>query len=304
MTTNSLNKHLALLIDADNAQLSYVEHVLEFSQKQGQVEIRRAYGDWKQPELAPTRPKLRALKIKCIQVNRIGKNATDHGLLIDAGVILGSNPDIGVFVIVSGDGDFASAYEIMKQKGKQVIGIGNKSQVSTSLRKSCDHFYNLEDLKGLLSASNKPKPIPKQVVREFSYPLYFAYHQLTPNGDWIDVRQLGTKLREVVPDYKNRFGKYQLSEWLEHFNKDFERRDFAIRCTNADVETLRLAILLYAYDQTRGPDGLAHLGKLGNALRALDRDYERHFGDKKLSAWLEEYPHNFKIHDDQYVGLA
>jgi len=304
MMKKPTSKRLALLIDADNVQLSYVEHVLAFSHKQGQVDICRAYGDWKQPQLSSWHPKLKAQKIKCIQINRNGKNATDHGLLIDAGVILGSDPGIDVFVIVSGDGGFASAYAMIKQKGKQVIGIGNRSQTSTSLKKSCDRFYILEDLESVLSKLTQPRSIPKQAVREFSYPLNLAYLQLTPHGDWVDVRQLGTKLREVVPDYKSKFGKYPLSEWLGYFDKDFERREYMIRRINTNVESLRIALLHYAYEQTRGPNGLAHLPQLGSALRALDPDYKRHFGSKQLSKWLKAYPHVFTIHDENHVGRA
>lgn len=84
-------------------------------------------------------------------------------------------------------------------------------------------------------------------------------------------------------------------EWLTHFAKDFERQEHTIRNTNSNVETLRLAILLYAYEKTRGPDGLAHLGQLGMVLHALDSDFESHFGSKQLSKWLKAYPNVFTI---------
>ncbi|MCA9908362.1 MAG: OST-HTH/LOTUS domain-containing protein, partial [Anaerolineae bacterium] len=100
------------------------------------------------------------------------------------------------------------------------------------------------------------------------------------------------------------FGSYRLSTWLRSLDQHFESDGERVRRIDPAPDQTRLALLNKAYDQTQGPNGLAHLGQLGNTLRALDPDYKRHFGGKKLSAWLEEYPHTFKIHDDHYVSLA
>ena len=300
MMKNSLHKSLALLIDADNAQLSAIEQVLKLADYYGQVDFRRAYGDWKKLPLLPWREKLEVLNIEIQQVPRERKNATDNYLLLDVGELLGSNlfndpPD--VFVIVSGDGDFTTASEWIKERGKQVIGIGNKNHASLSLKESCDRFFALEDLESEFSKLEQRYPIPPNAMRDFFTPLIKAYHRLTKSYDWVPYSQLGAKLREVVPDFDSRFGKYRLSTWVRSFDQDFETDGEMVRRIDPAPEQTRLELLFRAYEKTRGPDGLAHLGQLGMVLHALDTDYESHFGSKQLSKWLKAYPNVFTITD-------
>src|SRR3954462_1809281 len=74
---------VVLLIDADNAQLSYIDQVLKISEYYGLLKICRVYGDWKRSNLSVWCEKLDTLKIERIQVDRVGKNATDHRLLME-----------------------------------------------------------------------------------------------------------------------------------------------------------------------------------------------------------------------------
>jgi uncharacterized LabA/DUF88 family protein len=223
---------VAVLIDADNAQLSYIEQVLKISEYYGLLEICRLYGDWNSPQLSSSCEKLDALKFERIQVDQVGKNATDHRLLIEAGEILGANyweTDVRVFIIVSGDGDFASACKRLQERGKQVIGIGNKNQSSLSLQESCDKFYYLEDLDHELSNLEKLHPIPPGELRKLFNALFFAYHKLTKEGDWVSFSHLGAQLREQDKNFERNFGKYKLSKWITIFAQDFEYHDQMIR---------------------------------------------------------------------------
>jgi NYN domain len=294
---------MALLIDADNAKLSYLEQVLRISEYFGLLKISCAYGDWNKSPLASWCKKIDALDIERIQVDRVGKNATDHRLLIEAGEILGGGfggSDVRVFIIVSGDGDYTSACKFLQERADQVIVIGNRGHSSDDLRKSCDQFYYLEDLDHELGELEKRYPIPPRELREFFYPLFFAYHDnlTSKKWDWVSYSQLEAKLRERVPDYDSIFGKYMLSEWLRNFEPYFENRDQMIRRVDLNPEMTRYELMFEAYLQTQQADGRAHLGQLGKALRELDPDYEKRFGGKKLSAWVEAYPQYFKLHEN------
>ena len=245
-----------------------------------------------------------ARKIDRIQVNRVGKNATDNRLLMDIGEILADNlwgNEVGVFVLVSGDGDFASACEVIQAKGKKVIGVGNGKQTSQDLQAVCDGFYYLGDLERQLSELEKLHPIPPNEVRTFFKFLFHAYYQLTEQDDWVSYSQLGNKLREITPDYDSKFGQYRLSEWLKNFGRDFESNEQMIRRIDPNLEMTRLNLLLKAYIDTKQPDGSAHLAELGQALRKRDPNYDRRFGSKKLSEWLNDYPDTFRMHDDCVV---
>ena len=303
----NLHTHVAILIDADNAQLSYIEQVRKISDYYGRLDICRAYGDWNETPLSSWREKIDDLKIDRIQVDRVRKNATDHRLLLEAGQILGADfygPDVNVFILVSGDGDFASACKFLQEHGKQVIVIGNRKKMSNSLRESCDEFYCLEDLDQELSELEKLHPIPPSEVRKFFIPLVFAYSQLTKKYDWhwVSYSQIGAKLHEIVPDFEHKFGSHKLSEWLRCFEKDFETHEQMIRRIDPNPEETRLSLMFKAYQQTQ-QDGRAHRGQFGKALRELDPNYESRFGGKKLSEWLDAYPDVFKTLED-YVYLA
>lgn len=298
--------HVALLIDADNAQLKYIEPVLELCEYYGKLDIRRAFGDWKQWPLKASRGGLAALGIERIQVDRVRNNATDHWLMLEAGKILGeylSENTGSVFVIVSGDGDFTSACKFIRDQGADVIGIGNRRQTSSDLQKACTEFYCLEDVEQKLGELRKRSGIPPADIRAFFHPLFHAYHALAPEGGWgwVPFSQLGTKLRETVPDYRNRFGRYPLSEWLKHFGKHFEIRDQMVRRVDPNPQATRRSLIIEAYIQTKDEEGLASLTDLDKALRALARDYNEQFGNKKLSTWIKTYPDDFEIRDGRVI---
>ena len=46
-------EHVALLIDADNAQAAKTESILKDVSTYGRIVIKRAYGNWAKPNLAP-----------------------------------------------------------------------------------------------------------------------------------------------------------------------------------------------------------------------------------------------------------
>lgn len=136
---------VALLIDADNVQLMCLKEIAKISECFGNLTICRAYGDWRQPPLCTSRDKVRKYKIETIQVDRLGKNATDRRLQRGAVKLLKANA-ADIFVIASGDSDFRPLCEEIKGRGQTVVGIGNKGQTSPHLRESCHEFYFVEQL--------------------------------------------------------------------------------------------------------------------------------------------------------------
>jgi hypothetical protein len=300
----NLHMRVAVLIDADNAQ-QYTEQVLKISEYYGELEICRAYGDWNQRRLSSYQKTLEALEIECIQVDQGGKNASDNYLLMDAGRILGReiSTDVHIFIIVSGDGDFTSGCKLIQEAGREVIVIGNKKQTSKSLQKSCNKFYALEDLKDELIELKELHPIPPREIRRFYPCLLRAYHQFTRKEYlWISYGQLNAKLHEIVPDFENKFGKYELSQWLRNYKQYFESNDKEqiLRRIDSDLEYARYEALLHAYIDTKGPDDLAPLAQFSEVLRR-DPNYQYRFGNKKPSKWLRDYPDNFEIRGNHAI---
>jgi uncharacterized LabA/DUF88 family protein len=98
---------IALLIDADNAPASKIDVILAEIAKYGVANIRRAYGNWKNPSLKSWEDCLHEYAIQPIQQFDYtkGKNATDAALIIDAMDLLYTQK-LDAFAIISSDCDF------------------------------------------------------------------------------------------------------------------------------------------------------------------------------------------------------
>lgn len=98
---------IAVLIDADNAQLKALNAILDEISKYGRIIVKKAYGDWKSDSLKKWEDELKQLAIKPVQqfAYTKGKNATDIALIIDAMDLLYAR-NYDAFVIVSSDADY------------------------------------------------------------------------------------------------------------------------------------------------------------------------------------------------------
>ena len=78
-------KNIAMLIDADNTQLSKLESVIQEISANGRIVVKRAYGNWRKGSLKNWENELKRLAIKAEQQFDYvaGKNATDMALVID-----------------------------------------------------------------------------------------------------------------------------------------------------------------------------------------------------------------------------
>ena len=82
----SVDFRIALLIDADNAPAIKIQAILDELSKHGVINVRRAYGNWKKPELKAWEERLHEFAIRPMQQFDYskGKNASDMAMVIDA----------------------------------------------------------------------------------------------------------------------------------------------------------------------------------------------------------------------------
>ena len=106
MAAESLH-NIALLIDADNASPAGIDSVLTVLAELGQVNIRRAYGNWRKTTLKGWADIVHRYGIEPQQQFDLtkGKNATDMKMTIDAMDMLYRGRVHG-FGIMSSDSDF------------------------------------------------------------------------------------------------------------------------------------------------------------------------------------------------------
>ena len=210
----------ALLIDFDNVTMGIrsdlgkeLRTLLSSDIIKGKVAVQRAYADWRRyPQyIVP----LSEASIDLIFAPAYGsskKNATDIRLAIDALELVFTRPEIGTFILLSGDSDFSSLVIKLKEYGKYVIGVGIRESSSDLLVQNCDEYYSYNALAGLVKASeDEParKFDPWELVSE-------AVTRMKRNGDVMRSDRLKQVMQDIDPafDEKN-LGMSKFSRFVQ-----------------------------------------------------------------------------------------
>lgn len=250
---------LAVLIDADNAQAAMIEPLLAEIAKYGVASVKRVYGDWTLPNLAPWKKVLVEHAIQPIQQFRYttGKNATDSALIIDAMDLLYTGR-FGGFCLISSDSDFTRLASRIREAGLLVYGFGER-KAPTSLVSACDRFIYLDVLvKPALPSSPSSEALIQAattVVKTTKQAPSAALGKSVPGSPAAEKKEPSkpqvTGPSKLKPDHK-------LLMWLRE-----------------------------ALEATEGEQGRAHLGALGSLLVKQAPDFDpRTYGFKKLSDLL------------------
>ncbi|PHS59192.1 MAG: hypothetical protein COB17_01330 [Sulfurimonas sp.] len=141
--------NIAMLIDCDNVSSKYIESIFHDLSQYGTVNIRRAYGDWKDKKLYGWENILQDYNIQPIQqfAYTKGKNATDIAMIIDIMDILYSK-DLEAIVLITSDSDFTPIVTRILSDGLTVYGYG-ESKTPMPFVNACSQFIYVEKLSGL-----------------------------------------------------------------------------------------------------------------------------------------------------------
>ena len=145
MTDNAL-RNIALLIDADNTTPQGIDPVLTVMAELGQVNIRRAYGNFAKDNLARWDTITNRYGIRPQQQFDVskGKNATDMAMTIDAIDLLYQGKVDG-FGIMTSDSDFTPLVTRLRQDGILVYGFGEK-KTPPAFQAVCTRFLYIDEL--------------------------------------------------------------------------------------------------------------------------------------------------------------
>ncbi|HEX8943162.1 MAG TPA: NYN domain-containing protein [Gemmatimonadaceae bacterium] len=191
----------ALLIDFDNVTMGIrsdlgkeLRNLLSSEIIKGKVAVQRAYADWRRyPQYVVS---LAESSIDMIMAPAYGsskKNATDIRLAIDGLELVFTRPEIGTFILLSGDSDFSSLVMKLKEYGKYVIGVGIRESSSDLLVQNCDEYYSYNALAGLIKASDEEpsrKYDPWELVTE-------AVQRMKRNNDVMRSDRLKQVMQEI-----------------------------------------------------------------------------------------------------------
>ena len=223
----------ALLIDFDNVTMGMrsdlakeLRHLLDADIIKGKVTVQRAYADWRRyPQyIVP----LSEASIDLIFAPAYGsskKNATDIRMAIDGIELVFIRPEIGIFILLTGDSDFSSLVLKLKEYGKYVIGIGIRESSSDILVQNCDEYYSYTSIAGL-SRATEGGAAPTDAWRSVEE----AVQRMVSRGDVMRSDRLKQVIMEISPGFSERdLGFKKFSKFLvEAANKgllEIERAD-------------------------------------------------------------------------------
>jgi uncharacterized LabA/DUF88 family protein len=233
---------IALLIDADNTQLSKLEAVIREISTHGRIVVKRAYGNWKKDALKKWEEELKRLAIRAQQQFDYvpGKNATDMALVIDTMDLLYSGI-YDAFVIVASDSDYTPLAMKLHESGVYVMGVGER-KTPQAFRNACDEFVFLENLSNeTKKRSGKGKTAGEDSgkageAREEELPdgfeeihklLRIASDKYQDDDGYVNVSSAGTFIKRAKPDFDSRtYGYVKLPELIADFPKKYEIKKY------------------------------------------------------------------------------
>jgi uncharacterized protein (TIGR00288 family) len=213
----------ALLIDFDNVTMGIrsdlqiqLKRLLSSEIFKGKISVQRAYADWRRyPQyIVP----LSEASIDLIFAPAFGsnkKNATDIRLAIDALELVFTRPEIGTYILLSGDSDFSSLVVKLKEYGKYMIGVGIRESSSDLLIQNCDEYYSYNELTGLLKEGQVEhrRRDPWELVVE-------ALTHMQQHGDVMRSDRLKQVMQDLDPSFDEKnagFSKY--SKFLQEASR-------------------------------------------------------------------------------------
>jgi hypothetical protein len=285
---------IAVVIDADNTQISKLEDVFHEISTRGRIVVKRAYGNWHKPTLKNWGEIIKRLAIKAEQQFDYvsGKNATDMALVIDTIELLYTNL-YDAFVIVSSDSDYTPLAIKLREAGVYVMGVGEQ-KTPVAFRNACDEFLFLENCSSSVEGNDA-----HDAVSSFQSDAQDAASSSQSDAqDTVSSPQKEKAEVSISPNNEKEESTKQLKE-------DVQKTDSTPIASSAPAEENSEkkndlneihALLEKAYDTFQDEDGWVNVAKVGLFLRRAKPDFDsRTYGFQKLSLFLKNFPEKYDV---------
>lgn len=216
---------IALLIDADNAPAAKIDLVLAELARHGVANVRRAYGNWKSPNLQKWEEALHPNAIQPIQQFALstGKNASDMAMVVDAMDLLHS-ARLDAFAIVSSDADFTPLVMRLRAQNMRVFGFGERKAPPPFVN-ACSTFLYLDaQTPGAKAASEgsdarfPTSPVPTAKLRQDTYLVNLlrdAVDAVKEDDGWSNLAAVGHHINNRASFDQRNYGYAKLSALFE-----------------------------------------------------------------------------------------
>ncbi|MBR1568667.1 MAG: NYN domain-containing protein [Lachnospiraceae bacterium] len=228
-------KRIALLIDAENTSVKYIDSIFMELKNYGMVTYKRMYGDFTSKTLSEWNHKALTYAVDPIQQPRYStaKNAADIMLVIDAMDIMYTK-NVDMFCIVSSDSDFTRLVNRISEEGIEVIGMG-KSDASKTLKAACTIFKNLDII-------GEPDVDESEGTSKNGSSRRSGSGAANPEKNITPMREIKKSMAEIVRENENqgdRTGLGGLKSSIQRIYKDFDERNYGYSSMSKFVQALQ-----------------------------------------------------------------
>lgn len=215
-----MDKKYVLLIDGDNISPIFLDAIITEVSKEGELLIKRLYGDWTTPNMNGWKTWLEKVPIRPVQQFRNGPNATDNTIIMDAIELANTNKSINAVCIVSTDSDYYSLALKLREYGLYVLGIGKQTAKALWVN-ACNEFKYLENLDSSTPSVEETQDSPFDSLETL---LSHAYKNSRMNEDgWVSLSDLGKSIRRSMPEFDPRsYNHNTLREIIAAFPDQYE----------------------------------------------------------------------------------
>ncbi|MCA1687607.1 MAG: NYN domain-containing protein [Actinobacteria bacterium] len=246
-----MTEDLAIFIDWENIYISTVSEynskpnvsaILEKAREYGRIVSATAYADWTDGDFRQAPPTLysngispRYISARYFPGGRSSKrrtNSIDVMLAVECSDFMHNHPQVGTYVLVTGDGDFIPLVSLLRSQGKNVVVIGVSEATSYHLIESADHFVSyaslLEEERAARTRDREPKKKAADPFRE----LVRAVETLKKGGK---TRVLGQVKQQMIVQLGSFDERNEGFKKFKDFVVEAERRGL-VNTVDQDLE--------------------------------------------------------------------
>ena len=274
---------IAVFFDAENVSANYVPGIISYLSKQGDVLYQRAYADWSLENMKEGwKKQISQTPITAIhQFHHKQEQAVDKVLMMDAVELAVEHEEIDIFAIVASDNGYHSLSRKLKNRGKKVIGVGDREKLCNSKTnsesiwvRSCNefrYFDEMEDLNEDILSQDKSEDaemtgFAMEKFLEQAFDMTPTYN----NSNAVLMRRLWESIKKKKPDFNvENYGAKNIQSFIASF-KNFKITDDGKQPPTYFVEK----------DESFVSDSERKIGvvkRYVNAFRIIESDGEDYF---------------------------